>query len=479
MMKFIDDLLSEFRVCFSRKATFEWFVVIVAGLLLRTDYLGVTSFIRGLYLSPNYMALIGFFRSSGWTLEDLTAQWCAIVVKYAPIVKQGSAVVIAGDGIKKSKEGRRMPGVKRLHQESENSSKAEYIWGHMFGGVGILAEKSEKCFCIPLAMRLQDGVKAIFGWGNQENQDERQCSHVVEMVRLAHSTAKSVGKAILLLDRLFLTVPALQALDEANANDVILSIVTKAKSNCVAYCLPEEREKKRGRPRKKGKSVKVICLFSSNAEQFATAEVCLYGKMEQVRYYSVDLLWGQKLYKKLRFVLVEFGGMQSVLASTDLTLEPCAIIELYGRRFSIETMFREMQQVVHALGYRFWSKCMPKRGRFRKKSDVEPLEDITSERAQKRIRLAVKATEGFVFCATVAIGILQIISLHFSGTEELRSTRYLRTYRNTIASEATVADFLHKSFFRLLANSPSLAITRIISAKQSPSGDDFDFPSAA
>ena len=32
----------------------------------------------------------------------------------------------------------------------------------------------------------------------------------------------------------------------------------------------------------------------------------LYGKKEKLHYYSIDLLWGQKLYQELRFVLVEY-----------------------------------------------------------------------------------------------------------------------------------------------------------------------------
>ena len=35
-----------------------------------------------------------------------------------------------------------MPGVKKLFQESENSAKPEYMHGHMFGGLGILAGTS-------------------------------------------------------------------------------------------------------------------------------------------------------------------------------------------------------------------------------------------------------------------------------------------------------------------------------------------------
>ena len=461
MMRFLDKLLAEFRGCFSREAAHHWFVVIVAGLLVRTDHLGVTSVIRGLFLSVDYVAMIGFFRSSAWTLETLTAKWCAIVKRYAPLVRQGDAVVMVGDGVKQAKEGRRMPGVKRQHQESEDSSKAEYMWGHLFGGVGVLAEKAQKCFCIPLALLLQDGVKAIFGWGEKK---ERQTSHVTEMIYLAYKAAKLFGKAILLLDRLYLSVPALLALDKVNADGHVMHIVTKAKSNCTAYEQPEKN--KRGRPRKKGADVKLFDLFGSAKEQFSTAEVCLYGKMEQVRYYCVDLLWGRKLYKMLRFVLVEYGNTRAILVSTDLLLLPLDIIKLYGRRFCIETMFREMKQVVCAFGYRFWSKYMPKLKRFRKKTDPDPLENITCPRAQKRIKLAIKAIEGFVFCAAVATGLLQMIALRFSGTEELTNLRYLRTRRNTIVSEATAADFLQKNFFRLLLIHPDLALTRIISAKQ-------------
>ena len=226
MMKFLDDILMDFRGCFSRGATFRWFVVIVVGLMIREDHLGVTSIIRGLFLVPNYISLIGFFRSDAWTLEVLSAKYAALVNKYAPLLKRGDAVILVGDGVKQAKEGRRMPGVKRQHQESEDSSKPEFMWGHLFGGVGILAGNISKQFCIPLAMRIQDGVKPVFGW---DKHPTRQTSHVCEMISLAYETAGHFGKAILLLDRLFLTVPALQTLDTFNAKCRILQTVTKAK----------------------------------------------------------------------------------------------------------------------------------------------------------------------------------------------------------------------------------------------------------
>jgi hypothetical protein len=47
--------------------------------------------------------------------------------------------LIVGDGIKVSKEAQKMPGVKKLHQESQNSGKPPYIYGHHHGVLGILA----------------------------------------------------------------------------------------------------------------------------------------------------------------------------------------------------------------------------------------------------------------------------------------------------------------------------------------------------
>ena len=65
-----------------------------------------------------------------------------------------------GDGIKVGKEGRKMPGVKRLHQESEDVSKPEWIRGHYFNALSILVGVGKACFALPLVLRLDDGIKS-------------------------------------------------------------------------------------------------------------------------------------------------------------------------------------------------------------------------------------------------------------------------------------------------------------------------------
>lgn len=468
MLKFIHEILSAFRTCFSRNAAFEWFVVIVVGLMVRSDHLGVTSIVRDLALDPrHYESLLHFFRSSAWSLEELRLAWQRVVHRFAPLLRVRGRVVFVGDGVKQAKEGRHIPCVKKLHQESENVSKGEYIFGHLFGAIGILAGTPQKWFCLPLFINLQDGVKAIFNW--TDDAEERQGSHVVQMIEQAFVAAHTFGRALLLLDRYFLSIPALQRLAEGNGS---LHIVTKAKINAVAYEQPAPKKPGRGRPPKKGKRLKVADLFQTRAADFLTAVVMIYGKEETVSFLCLDLLWGQGLYQELRFVLVRQGQNLSVLVSTDLSLTATEIIELYGYRFKIECTFREMKQVIGAFGYRFWSASMPKLNRYRRKSECDPLEAVTSPSDRRRIRLTLQAIEGFVMCSVIATGIVQLLALRFSGRTPSLFFRYLRTPSKAIVSEATVAVYLRKSIFRLFAQNPHHSITKIIRSKQK--SPDFD-----
>jgi hypothetical protein len=443
--------------------------------MVRSDHLGMTTLIRDLSLHPRcYETLIHFFRSSAWSLESLRLIWLQVVRSAAPLLYVQERVVLVGDGMKQAKEGRRMPGVKKLHQESENSSKGEYIFGHLFGAIGIIAGTPEKWFCLPLFMNLQDGMKTIFGWGQQPK--ERQASHVVQMIDQAFAAAKGFGNALLLLDRYFLSIPALEQLNAWNQSGTTrLHIVTKAKSNAVAYERPTAKKKGRGRPPKKGKTVKLLELFQTRTDSFQTAKVLIYGKEETVEVLCLDLLWGQGLYQELRFVLVKHNGQLSILVSTDLTLAAEDIIRLYGYRFKIECTFREMKQVIGGFSYRFWSPSMPKLKRYLKKGEPHPLEQVTEEADQQRIRLTVQAIEGYVMCSCIAMGLLQLIALRFSHRVPGLFCRYLRTPSKTIVSEATVMAYLRKFIFYLFAKNPHLSITKIIRSKQDTSDFDADW----
>ena len=464
MYDFLNEQLMTFRKSFSREATFKWFVVIVLGLMIRQDHLGVTSIIRELDLNPSwYETMLHFFRSSAWKLEDVTSWWIQVVGKHGGLFMENNMPILVGDGVKQSKEARRMPCVKRLHQESETVSKATYIFGHMFGAIGVLVGSVNKLFCVPLSIRIHDGDAQIKQWIGDGKGNE---SHVVRIIREACAAAKTLRrKSILLLDRYYLSVPALTALlsEETSAGKPLLSVVMRAKRNPKAYEDPIPN--KRGRPRKKGTAVKIADLFVSRSHEFIEAVVTMYGKQESVRYYSRDLLWGKTLYQKLRFVLVEQGDTRSIFVSTDLTLTPEQILKLYGYRFKIECSFREFKQVIAGFAYRFWSFSMPRLNRFAK-SGYDPLETVTSEGDKKRITSAFNAIQGFVMVALIAFGLLQICAVRFADEINAPKFRWLRSRTNEAPSEATTAHFMRKTIFRTIVFRQDLPIMHFIYGRQ-------------
>jgi hypothetical protein len=70
------------------------------------------------------------------------------------------------DGIKRPKEGRKMPGVKSLHQESRCNAKASFIMGHSLQAVALLAQAAGVYLAVPVAARIHEGVV----WSNRDRR---------------------------------------------------------------------------------------------------------------------------------------------------------------------------------------------------------------------------------------------------------------------------------------------------------------------
>mgnify|MGYP000054456605 CR=1 FL=1 len=474
MWKFLNDILCEFRICFTRKASYEWFVVSVISFMMGSDCTGVTSVIRKLVLNPKHdESILHFFHSSAWDIHILWNKWGRIVKKHAPLIQVEGYTVLAGDGIKQPKEAKKMPGVKRHHQESENVSKSEYIFGHLFGVIGALAEKSGKMFCIPLGASIQNGVNKIREWNQEQTAG---LSHVEQVVYMAGQCLAAMGKSMIVLDRLFLSVSALQICLQhvTPAGEWMLHMVTKAKRSVVAYTDPTAKAGK-GRPRKKGESIKLWDLFASCSAAFEQVEVKIYGKTMTVGTMTRTLLWGPKLYQRLLFVWVVMDGKKTILVSTHLGLSAIQVIELYGWRFKIEVQFKELRHTIGGFAYRFWSKCMPKLNRFHPtKPDI--LEQIQDPQEKQTMTKTLKAIEGYVMLACIALGIVQIMTLNYGMQIKMSSFLFLRTQTSDIPSELTMTRFLDKNIFRVIEKHRHFGIYQIIRNKQEDchSIDDLD-----
>ena len=74
MLNWLDENLRSAGHCFTRTQTHKWFIVIVIGMMIGQEHVGVTSVIRELWLNPvHYHAALHFFRSTALSLEMLLA----------------------------------------------------------------------------------------------------------------------------------------------------------------------------------------------------------------------------------------------------------------------------------------------------------------------------------------------------------------------------------------------------------------------
>ena len=329
---FIERLLGRLAPAFSRRAAFGWFSAQVLAMAAGGDGMGVTSTVRALGLeAQSYDSLLDLFRSSAWSAASLRRAWCVAVAAEAPLLGYNGRAVLCSDGVKVAKDALRMPGVKRLVQESSDSGKGEHILGHMFGAVGVLAGEPGACQCVPLKVDLQEGMRAAAGWDGAPGLGISAKTHAVQSVECAFEAARGIGRpCYLAFDRYFMCRPALLRARELNAEaeaeglgPALVHVVTKAKSGCVAWEEPPDEPPRRGRPRKRGAKVELSGLFEAAAGEFERVTARVGGEVRELEALVRDLLWGPGLYEPVRFVLVRAGGgslLDQVLVTTDRTL---------------------------------------------------------------------------------------------------------------------------------------------------------------
>jgi len=444
MMGYLEGLLRALRPAFTREATFAWFVVAFAGVVTRQDLYGVSSMVRALGLAPVYYpALLHFFHSTAWTAARLYRQWEDWLIRQPVVESAAGRAVLLGDHTKQPKDGRRMPGVTTLHQDSETSSKPSFFRGHHWGCLSLLGQAHGKRFALPL-------------WAEIHPEDSPD-SRATRLVNVAAQIGLRWGMPLLLvLDAFFAVGPVFAA---AAASHGALHILTRAKKNVVAYRQPPPpRPHRKGRRRVYGRKLKLMKLFDARPQDFLSAEAVVYQKKETVRYLVLDLIW-KPVKGLVRFILIETSRGRIILMSSDLTLEPLLALSLYTARVRIESLFASVKNLLGGLAYHFWSKYLaPVSRRPRRGSHPAPVSSRPDRTAN-----TLATIEKFMALHLIVLGALQLMAATFGDAVRQHARCWLRTPSGAVPSDfvsrTALANLLHADI-RVLAKSPVIASIR-------------------
>ena len=332
------SLLQVFAPCFTAPSlayfqSYVWALMVVEGRKCLTRLARCAFFHQ-----RNLSSWERFLAGHRWSLMAVIERLVRLVVeRLGAQLQVHGAYLVGTDTTLVAKTAKRMLGVQKWKDHSDNADRGAYLVGPHWNLVGLISPWGTRWLCWPLVMRLVPGLKGARQWivGDTIAPMSFWDAAIAAILEVTRCLGEAAVRVV--ADAFYAKAPFLNGL-RARGIDVI----SRLRKDAVGWDDPEPQPpSKRGRKPRYGRKWPLATLLT--AETPTRERLTLYGKVTEV-VFAVRDVWLRDVAQKVRVVVLEGSKEPILLVSTDLALSALQIIELYGARFSIELTIRDLKQ---------------------------------------------------------------------------------------------------------------------------------------
>lgn len=348
-------LLWSFQPCFTQPS-FCSFWTLAGAWILCSGRRSLTRVLQAGQLSQfkHYCSFHRFFSQARWNLDELGHCVLQLLLPFCSEILVGAV-----DDTLARKSGRHIWGA-GMHHDPLRSTRQRPCWafGHNWVVLSLHVSFSfgaDKYWALPILVRLYRKRKKGKLAPAKDGTLERK--QIGEAPSKQYRTGPQLALEMIEILAAWLPQRKLRILGDSEYGGKSISrhlpanveLSSRMKMNAVLYEPAPEKRAGRGRPRKKGKRLpSPLQRAQDRRGRWSKARLRLYGRQVRVWYKSVDALWYSSAgHRLLRLVVVRDprgGRRDDCFFSTDLTLRPTEIMELFCLRWPLEVCFHDAKQ---------------------------------------------------------------------------------------------------------------------------------------
>ena len=314
------------------------------GAVLARGRRTVTSWIRAAGLNAEFRPAYTTVAAAGKRADTIAAALARVVVR--PLVAGSDRLVLALDDTPTPRYGPLVQGAGVHHNPTPGPAGSAFVYGHVWVVLGLLIDHPVwGDIALPLLARLYVRAKDLVSIDPEHRP--AFCTKLelaVELVQWAVTWLKGLGQ------------PLWAVVDGAYAKSAFLgplvalgvTVVSRLRKDAALWTVPGPRRPgQRGRPRLYGEQRIDLAKRAGQRRGWQTGTFELYGKPTVKRYKTFLATW-RPAGGVIRVVLVDEPHGWRAYFWTDPNATVADVLELVARRFSLETSFREVKQIVGA-----------------------------------------------------------------------------------------------------------------------------------